>query len=60
MLIAIAAGCVWHTSSAHHSNFQFDTDAVATLESTVTGFEWKNPHIFFDIEATDENGDRET
>lgn len=57
VLFGIAAGCFWHTSGAHHSNYQFDTDAVVTLEGTVTGFEWKNPHIFFDIETTDENGD---
>lgn len=58
--IFILAGCLWHTSSAHHSNFQFDTDAVVTYEGAVTDFEWKNPHIFFNIETIDENGDRVT
>ncbi len=60
VLIAVITGSIWSTASAHHSNFQFDTDAVVTLEGTVTRFEWKNPHIFFHIDTIDENGDRVT
>ena len=46
------------SATAHHSNYQFDTDAIVTLEGTETGFEWKNPHIFFNCDTIGENGDR--
>ena len=44
--------------SAHHSNAGTDMDAVVTLEGTVTEFRWRNPHIYFTMEATDGRGER--
>ena len=43
--------------SAHHSfAAQYDAKKSITLKGKVTKVEWANPHVYFYMEATDENG----
>ena len=43
--------------SAHHSfAAQYDGKKSITLKGKVTKVEWANPHVYFYMEATDENG----
>jgi hypothetical protein len=57
-LSATAACCCAPVALAHHSNAQFDTSEVVTFEATVTRFEWKNPHVFIQVEARNDTGER--
>ena len=40
----------------HHSPAAFDGDAVVTIEGTVIQFDFRNPHVYFYVESTDEAG----
>jgi hypothetical protein len=43
--------------SAHHSAAAtYDTSRKITLTGTVTGLEWKNPHVFYFLDVTESNG----
>src|SRR5205814_1281745 len=45
------------TVSAHHSAAaSYDTTKHITLKGTVTRVEWKNPHVFYFIDAPDSSG----
>ena len=45
------------TVSAHHSAAaSYDTTKHITLKGTVTRVEWKNPHVFYFIDAPDSGG----
>jgi hypothetical protein len=33
-------------------------DSVVTFEGTVTEFSWRNPHVYFTVESTDEHGEQ--
>lgn len=42
---------------AHHSFFsQFDSSAPITLIGTITGVEWRNPHIWVSLDVPNEDG----
>ena len=60
----IAPACLLAlTSSAwsHHSVRAFYEDqTVRSLDGTVTRIRWVNPHIMFEIERTNDSGQRET
>ena len=44
---------------AHHSfAAEFDSTKPVTLKGTITKVEWTNPHTYFYVDATDENGKR--
>ena len=45
---------------AHHSPAQFDLSQIVTFEGTVTEFEWKNPHVFIEVETIDDAGNPST
>jgi len=42
---------------AHHSDIGLDMENITTIEGTVTQFNWRNPHVYFMVEAPDANGD---
>jgi hypothetical protein len=35
-----------------------DMDSVVAFEGTVTQFNWRNPHVYFTVETTNQNGER--
>ena len=45
------------SASAHHSFAgQFDRNLPVSFEGIVTGVEWQNPHVWFYVDAEDEDG----
>ncbi len=40
---------------SHHSRTNFLYKETITLEGTVTDYKWRNPHIYIEIETTNEN-----
>ena len=62
MTKTIVAMClVWlaaASAQAHHSTANFDRNQVVTITGTVTYFAFTNPHSFFDIEVTDDKGNK--
>ncbi len=42
--------------SSHHSDAGLDMASVVTFEGSVTEFTWRNPHIYFTVEARDGSG----
>ena len=42
--------------SAHHSDAALDLNALHTIEGVVTEYRMRNPHSYFTVETTDENG----
>ena len=51
-LILLAAQPV----AGHHSPIAFNENAVVNVEGTVTRFDFRNPHVYFYMESTDEAG----
>ena len=41
----------------HHSDAALDMNTVATFEGTVTEYSLRNPHTYFTVASTDDNGD---
>jgi hypothetical protein len=53
--IALLAAAL--TASAHHSfSGQFDRNLPVAFEGIVTKVEWQNPHVWFYVDAEDEDG----
>ena len=44
------------TANAHHSDSPFDKSKFLSFDATVVEFEWKNPHVFVQVEMLDDNG----
>jgi hypothetical protein len=42
---------------AHHSSAPYDVDTRITLRGIVTSYEWRNPHVYIDVETVDERGE---
>ena len=51
-LIAIAL-----PASAHHSDAGLDMESITVVEGTVTGYYFRNPHIYFTVEAPNADGE---
>jgi len=48
------------SASAHHSTGAlFDLEKEVILEGTISRYEWKNPHLYFYVERTDDAGKTE-
>ncbi len=43
---------------SHHSDAGLDMDSVLNFQGTVTEFNWRNPHVYFTVETTDERGEQ--
>jgi len=56
-LTLVVAVVQLRVAEAHHSNAQFRLDEVVRFAATVTAYEWKNPHVFVQVETTDDNGE---
>ena len=54
LILAVALA---HPAYAHHSDAGLDLDNLATIEGTVGELSWRNPHVYFTVESTDENGE---
>ena len=48
MLLAAAS------AQAHHSFAMFDHDHQIKISGTVTHFQWTNPHVYIDLDSTDQ------
>jgi hypothetical protein len=56
--ILLATAILSAQAQGHHSDAGLDLDSLATIEGTVTEFSWRNPHVYFTVETTDERGER--
>jgi len=45
------------TASSHHSDAGLDMQNLTTFEGNVTGFYWRNPHVYFTLEVADDTGE---
>lgn len=44
-------------AQAHHSFAMFDHDHQIRISGTVTHFQWTNPHVYIDLDTTNEQGE---
>ncbi len=42
----------------HHSEAGLDIESVVSIDGTITEYSWRNPHVYFSVETTDERGER--
>ncbi|NIO39640.1 MAG: hypothetical protein GTO41_05265, partial [Burkholderiales bacterium] len=42
--------------NAHHSDAGIDMESTITIEGTVTDFRWRNPHVYFNVDVIDGDG----
>ncbi len=45
---------------AHHSFAMFDKERLTKLGGVISKVEWRNPHVFFFVDAVDEKGETAT
>jgi hypothetical protein len=43
-------------AAAHHSEAAFDMESVVAFRGTVTAFNWRNPHVYIEVEADSGSG----
>src|SRR5437870_2072987 len=41
---------------AHHSSAAYDSTKVVTIKGTVTGVDWRNPHVRIHLDVPDADG----
>lgn len=58
--VGLIIACIPFAASAHHSVRAFyDDQNVTQLEGTITRVRWINPHIHFELERINDNGETE-
>ena len=59
-LAAVLALCVvlGPTLSGHHSQSEYDLRAKVAVEGTITKIEWKSPHAWIYVDATNASGQK--
>ena len=56
--LALAAALLAGTAAqAHHSFAMFDHDHQIKISGTVTHFQWTNPHVYIDLDSTNDQGE---
>jgi Family of unknown function (DUF6152) len=45
------------SAQAHHSFAMFDHDHQVKIAGTVTHFQWTNPHVYIDLDSTNDQGE---
>ena len=55
-LIFIALWTMIPSVSAHHSAAMFDSDKVIEITGTVKEFQWKNPHVWIQVNVKSADG----
>jgi hypothetical protein len=45
------------SAQAHHSFAMFDHDHQIKISGTVTHFQWTNPHVYIDLDSTNDQGE---
>jgi hypothetical protein len=43
---------------AHHGNASYDSTKTVTVKGTVTDYIWANPHVFLEVDAKDDSGNK--
>ena len=52
--------CVPVTTYAHHSvSANFDVSDIVEVEGEITQVGWRNPHVYFTVSVTEDNGEEE-
>ena len=59
LLLAVGLAVSARTVLAHHSAAMFDHDKVKDLTGTIKEFQWKNPHVWIQIEIVNAAGAKE-
>lgn len=50
--------CAGGDALAHHSTgAYFDTEVEFTIDGTIDEVQWRNPHVYFTITGTSDNGE---
>jgi len=59
LLIFVTCTFIINTTAvmSHHGRFDFRYDISITLEGEVVDFQWKNPHIYMDLQITNDNNE---
>jgi len=56
-LTLVAAVLASLPAAGHHSEAGYDSNTVAAFEGTVTGYGWRNPHVYITVAAANESGE---
>lgn len=56
LVVFTVAALLAGTAGSHHSDAGLDMESLTTVEGSVTGFYWRNPHVYFTVEATGDAG----
>ena len=59
LLLAVGLAVSARTAAAHHSAAMFDHEKVKELTGTIKEFQWKNPHVWIQIEIMNAAGAKE-
>ena len=59
LLVAGGLALSAHTVLAHHSAAMFDHEKVKELTGTIKEFQWKNPHVWIQVDVQNAAGARE-
>src|SRR5438874_13795544 len=59
LIAAIALFAVAQSALAHHSAAMFDPEKVKELTGTIKEFQWKNPHVWIQINVQNAAGAKE-
>jgi hypothetical protein len=54
---ALAFAAVSSPTLAHHSFAPYDPTVQVSFRAVVTHFQWTNPHVYMELDQTDESGE---